>query len=86
MLFKLPIMLLSNAPKYSLSCPNYAPLWPIMLYKKLGIQTALLEYMIVLLEYLDLSISVAGHSEFLEGPVPPLATPLKKRHGVRRLP
>ena len=26
MLFKLPIMLLSNAPKYSLLCPNYAPL------------------------------------------------------------
>ena len=34
MLFKLPIMLLSNAPKFSLLCPNYAPLCPIMLHKK----------------------------------------------------
>ena len=33
MLFKLPIMLLSNAPKFSLLCPNYAPLWLIMLDK-----------------------------------------------------
>ena len=40
--------------------------------------------MTVLLEYLDLSISVAGHSKDLEGPALPLATPLKKRHGVRR--
>ena len=32
MLFKLPIMLLSNAPKFSLLCPNYAPLCPIMLH------------------------------------------------------
>ena len=32
MLFKLPIMLLSNVPKYSLLCPNYAPLCPIMLH------------------------------------------------------
>ena len=30
MLFKLPIVLLSNAPKFSLLCPNYAPLWPII--------------------------------------------------------
>ena len=36
MLFKLPIMLLSNAPKCSLLCPNYAPLWPIMLHKNLA--------------------------------------------------
>ena len=35
MLFKLPIMLLSNAPKFSLLCPNYAPLCPIMLHKML---------------------------------------------------
>ena len=34
MLFKLPIMVLSIAPKFSLLCPNYAPLWPIMLHKK----------------------------------------------------
>ena len=33
MLFKLPIMLLSNTQKLSLLCPNYAPLWPIMLDK-----------------------------------------------------
>ena len=33
-LFKLPIMLLSIAPKFSLLCPNYAPLCPIMLNKK----------------------------------------------------
>ena len=32
MLFKLPIMLLSNAPKFSLLCPNYAPVCPIMLH------------------------------------------------------
>ena len=32
MLFKLPIMLLSNAPKISLLCPSYAPLCPIMLH------------------------------------------------------
>ena len=32
MLLKLPIMLLSNAPKFSLLCPNYAPLCPIMLH------------------------------------------------------
>ena len=32
MLLKLPIvMLLSNAPNFSLLCPNYAPLCPIML-------------------------------------------------------
>ena len=31
---------------------------------ELGLQTALLEYMTVLLEYIDLSISVAGHSRF----------------------
>ena len=30
MLFKLPI--LSNGPKFSLLCPNYAPLYPIMLH------------------------------------------------------
>ena len=65
MLFKLPIMLLSNAPKFSLLCPNYALLWPIMLHKGLGLMTTLLEYMTVLLEYLDLSISVAGHSKDL---------------------
>ena len=28
-LFKLPIILLNNAPKFSLLCPNYAPLCPI---------------------------------------------------------
>ena len=33
MLFKLHIMLLSNAPTFSLLCPNYAPLWPIILHK-----------------------------------------------------
>ena len=33
MLFKLPIMLLSNAPKFSLLCLNYAPLYPVMLHK-----------------------------------------------------
>ena len=49
---------------------------------ELGLLTALLEYMTVLLEYLDLSISVAGHSKDLEGPGLPLATPLKKKHGV----
>ena len=32
MLFTLPIMPLSNAPKFSLLCPNYAPLCPIMLH------------------------------------------------------
>ena len=32
MLFKLLIMLLSNASKFSLLCPNYAPLCPIMLH------------------------------------------------------
>ena len=32
--------------------------------------------MTVLLEYLDLSIPVAGHSKDLDGPAPPLATPL----------
>ena len=84
MLFKLPIMLLSNAPKSSLLFPNYAPLWTLCSIK-LGRLTALLEYMTVLLEYLDLSISVAGHSKDLVGPAPPLATPLKTRHGVRRL-
>ena len=57
---------------------HYAP-------KKLDRLTALLEHMTVLLEYLDLSISLAGHSKDLEGPAPPLATPLKKRHCVRRL-
>ena len=31
MLFKLPIMLLSNAPNFSLLCLNYAPFCPIML-------------------------------------------------------
>ena len=34
MLFKLPIMLLSNAPKFSLLRPNYAQLWPIVLLIK----------------------------------------------------
>ena len=52
---------------------------------KLGRLTALLEYMTVLLEYLDLLISLEEHSKDLEGPAPPLAMPLKKRHGVRRL-
>ena len=33
MLFKLPIMFLSNAPKFSLLCPNYALLCPVMLHK-----------------------------------------------------
>ena len=32
MFFKLPIMLLSNAPNLSLLCPNYAQLCPIMLH------------------------------------------------------
>ena len=27
-------MLLSIAPKFSLLCLNYAPLWPIMLHKR----------------------------------------------------
>ena len=31
-LVKWPIMLLSNAPKFSLFCLNYAPLCPIMLH------------------------------------------------------
>ena len=43
---------------------HYAP-------QKLCRLTALLEYMTVLLEYLDLSISVAEHSKDLEGPAPP---------------
>ena len=54
MLFKLPIMLLSNAPKISLLGPSYATLWPIMFHKELGLLTALLEYLTVLLQYLDL--------------------------------
>ena len=33
MLFKLPIMLLSNAPNFSLLCPNYAQMFPVMLHK-----------------------------------------------------
>ena len=33
MVFKLPIKILSNASKFSLSCANYAPLCPIMFYK-----------------------------------------------------
>ena len=33
MLFKLPIMLLSNAPNIALLCPNYAPMFPVMLHK-----------------------------------------------------
>ena len=45
-----PIMLLSNATNF----PYYAPLWPIMLHKELGLLTALLEYLTVLLQYLDL--------------------------------
>ena len=56
-----------------------------MLYKELGLLTALLEFMTVLLEYFDLSISVAGHSKDLEGPELPLAMPQKKKHGIRRL-
>ena len=32
MLFKLPIMLLSNVSNVSLLCPNYAPVCPIMLH------------------------------------------------------
>ena len=32
MLFKLPIILLSNAPKFSLLCPNYALLCLFMLH------------------------------------------------------
>ena len=39
---------------------------------------ALLEYVTVLLKYLDLSISVAEHSKDLEGPALPLSTPLKR--------
>ena len=35
MLLKLPVMLLSNACKFSLLCPNYAPLCLIMLHKLL---------------------------------------------------
>ena len=35
MLFKLSIILLSNAPKFSLLCLNYAPLCSIMLHKLL---------------------------------------------------
>ena len=35
MLFKLPIMVLSNAPKIFLLCPNYAPFCPIILHKLL---------------------------------------------------
>ena len=81
MLFKLPIMLLNNAPKCSLLCPHCGPLCSI----KPGRLTAILVYMTVLLEYLDLSITVAGHSKDLEGLALPLATPLKKRHGVTRL-
>ena len=79
MLFKLPIMLLSNAPKYSPLCPNYVP---IMLHKELGLLTTLLKHMTVLLEYLDLSISVAGHNKDLEGPTTPLVMPLKKKLGI----
>ena len=33
MLLKLPIMLLSNAPKFSLLCHHYAPVYPIKLQK-----------------------------------------------------
>ena len=51
---------------------------------ELGRLTALLEDMTVLLEYLDLLISVARYSKDLEGLGPPLAMPLKKRHGVWR--
>ena len=65
-------------PQLCSTVAHYAP-------QKLGRLTTLLEYMIVLLEYLDLSISVAGHSKDLVGPAPPLATPLKKRHDVRKL-
>ena len=49
---------------------------------ELGRLTSLLEYMTILLEYLKLSISVAGHNKDFEGPGPLLGTPLKKKHGV----
>ena len=73
--------MLQNVPYYALIMLHYGPLCSI----KLGQLTALLEYMTVLLEYLDLSISMAGHGKDLDGLAPPLAMSLKKRHGVRRL-
>ena len=73
--------MLQNVPYYAPIMLHCGPLCSI----KLDRLTALLEHMTVLLEYLDLSISLAGHSKDLEGPAPPLATPLKKRHCVRRL-
>ena len=42
MLFKLPITLLSNAPKFSALCPNCAPLCPIMLHYALKLIKLLL--------------------------------------------
>ena len=54
--------MLQNFPYYAPIMLHCGPLCSI----KLGQLTALLKYVTVLLEYLDLSISVAWHSKDLE--------------------
>ena len=71
--------MLQNVPYYAPIMLHCDPLCSIKTWL-----TALLEYVTVLLEYLDFSISVAGHSKDLEGLAPPLAMPLKKKHGVTK--
>ena len=54
MLFKLPIVLLSIAPKFSLLCPNYAPLWLSMIHKKDQLNITLKHAYMCIVTYLAL--------------------------------